>query len=344
MARALRLAALGMHSTPPNPAVGCVILDAEGRVVGEGWHRRAGEAHAEPLALAAAGASARGGTALVTLEPCSHHGRTPPCVEALVSAGIARVIAASVDPDPRVAGAGLARLREAGIDTAVGLCEAQARELSRGFFSRMSRGRPWVTLKLGSSVDGRTALADGSSQWITSAAARADVQRLRARAAAIVTGIGTVLADDPALTVRDPALDLAGRVPLRVVLDTQGRTPATAKLLTDGKPTLLLTAATVALDAFGRIDLAAALQHLARLECNEVLVEAGPRLAGSFLAAGLVDEMVLYLAPTVLGDTARPAFELPQPLAALEASPRLRFHDVRQVGPDLRLTLRPAEV
>jgi diaminohydroxyphosphoribosylaminopyrimidine deaminase/5-amino-6-(5-phosphoribosylamino)uracil reductase len=344
MAHALQLAAKGQYSTPPNPAVGCVILDTAGRRVGEGWHRRAGEAHAEPLALAAAGAAARGGTALVTLEPCSHHGRTPPCVEALVSAGIARVIAASVDPNPRVAGAGLARLRESGIDTAVGLCDAQARELNRGFFLRMSRGRPWVTLKLGSSVDGRTALADGSSQWITSAAARADVQRLRARAAAIVTGIGTVLADDPALTVRDSALELAGRVPLRVVLDAQGRTPATAKLLADGKPTLVLTATAVALDACGRIDLAAALQYLAGLECNEVLVEAGPRLAGSFLAAGLVDEVVLYMAPTVLGDTARPAFALPQPLATLEASLRLRFHDVRQVGPDLRLTLRPAEV
>jgi diaminohydroxyphosphoribosylaminopyrimidine deaminase/5-amino-6-(5-phosphoribosylamino)uracil reductase len=344
MAHALRLAALGMHSTPPNPAVGCVILDAEGRVVGEGWHRRAGEAHAEPVALAAAGTAARGGTALVTLEPCSHHGRTPPCVEALVSAGIARVIAAIGDPNPRVAGSGLARLRDAGIGTAVGLCEAQARELNRGFFSRMERGRPWVTLKLGTSVDGRTALADGSSQWITSTAARADVQRLRARAAAIVTGIGTVLADDPALTVRDPTLDLAGRVPLRVVLDTRGRTPATAKLRMDGQPTLVLSAATIAVDADGRIDLVVALQHLAALECNEVLVEAGPRLAGSFIAAGLVDEVVLYVAPTVLGGDARPAFTLPQPLAALAGSPRFRFHDVRQVGPDLRLTLRPVEV
>jgi diaminohydroxyphosphoribosylaminopyrimidine deaminase/5-amino-6-(5-phosphoribosylamino)uracil reductase len=344
MAHALRLAGRGLYSTPPNPAVGCVILDAAGRVVGEGWHRRAGEAHAEPLALAAAGAAARGGTALVTLEPCSHHGRTPPCVEALVSAGIARVIAATTDPNPRVAGTGLQRLRDAGIDTAVGLCEVQARELNRGFFSRMERGRPWVTLKLGSSVDGRTALADGSSQWITSRAARADVQRLRARAAAIVTGVGTVLADDPALTVRDPALDLAGRVPLRVVLDSRGRTPATAKLLTDGKPTLVLSDATVAVDAGGRVDLVAALQHLARLECNEVLVEAGPRLAGSFVAAGLADEVVLYVAPTVLGGDARPAFALPQPLATLVASPRFRFHDVRQVGPDLRLTLRPAEV
>jgi diaminohydroxyphosphoribosylaminopyrimidine deaminase/5-amino-6-(5-phosphoribosylamino)uracil reductase len=243
-----------------------------------------------------------------------------------------------------VAGTGLQRLRDAGIDTAVGLCEVQARELNRGFFSRMERGRPWVTLKLGSSVDGRTALADGSSQWITSRAARADVQRLRARAAAIVTGVGTVLADDPALTVRDPALDLAGRVPLRVVLDSRGRTPATAKLLTDGNPTLVLSDATVAVDAGGRVDLVAALQHLARLECNEVLVEAGPRLAGSFVAAGLVDEVVLYMAPTVLGGDARPAFALPQPLATLVASPRFRFHDVRQVGPDLRLTLRPAEV
>jgi diaminohydroxyphosphoribosylaminopyrimidine deaminase/5-amino-6-(5-phosphoribosylamino)uracil reductase len=344
MARALRLAARGLYSAPPNPAVGCVIVAASGQVAGEGWHRRAGEAHAEPVALAAAGSAARGGTALVTLEPCSHHGRTPPCADALIAAGIARVIVATTDPNPRVAGAGLQRLRDAGIDTAVGLCEVQARELNRGFFSRMTRGRPWVTLKLGSSVDGRTALADGSSQWITSAAARADVQRLRARAAAIITGIGTVLADDPSLTVRDPALDMAGRMPLRVVFDAQGRTPATAKLRTDGMPTLVLTAAAVAVDAAGRVDVAAALRHLAQLECNEVLVEAGPRLAGSFLAAGLADEVVLYVAPTVLGDTSRPAFALPQPLATLAARPRFSFHDVRQVGPDLRLTLRPAEV
>jgi diaminohydroxyphosphoribosylaminopyrimidine deaminase/5-amino-6-(5-phosphoribosylamino)uracil reductase len=344
MARALQLAARGLYSSAPNPAVGCVIVDAAGHVVGEGWHRRAGEAHAEPAALAAAGAAARGGTALVTLEPCSHHGRTPPCAEALIAAGIARVIAATTDPNPRVAGAGLQRLRDTGIDCATGLCEAPARELNRGFFSRMTRGRPWVTLKLGSSIDGRTALADGSSQWITSVAARADVQRLRARASAIVTGAGTVLADDPSLTVRDPTLDLAGRVPLRVVFDARGIVPATARLLTDGQPTLVLTAASVAVDAAGRIDVTAALRHLAQLECNEVLVEAGPRLAGSFLDAGLADEVVLYVAPTILGDSARPSFILPQPLATLAARPRYHFHDVRQVGPDLRLALRPAEV
>jgi diaminohydroxyphosphoribosylaminopyrimidine deaminase/5-amino-6-(5-phosphoribosylamino)uracil reductase len=363
MARALQLATKGLHSATPNPAVGCVLLDTAGRVVGEGWHRRAGEPHAEVLALRDAGDRARGGTAYVTLEPCSHHGRTPPCADALAEAGLRRVVAAMRDPNPRVAGAGLHRLTEAGIDAAVGLLESEARELNRGFVSRMLRGRPWVTVKLGSSADGRTALADGASQWITSPAARGDVQRLRARASAIVTGIGTVLADDPALTVRDPALELAGRDPLRVVFDARGRLSAAAKLVQDGKPTLIFTAASGVLalraslgtphanlriepladDAAGRLDLAAALHRLAELECNDVLVEAGPRLAGGLLAAGLVDEIVLYVAPTLLGDTARPSFVLPTPLRTLAGRPRFSFFEVRQIGPDLRLTLRPAE-
>jgi len=363
MAHALQLAARGSHSTAPNPAVGCVLLDAAGQVVGEGWHRRAGEPHAEVLALRAAGDRARGGTAYVTLEPCSHHGRTPPCADTLVEAGLRRVVAAAQDPNPRVAGAGLRTLRDAGIETAVGLLEREALALNRGFVSRMARGRPWVTVKLGASADGRTALADGSSQWITSPAARGDVQRLRARASAILTGIGTVEADDPALTVRDPALDLAGRDPLRVVFDSAGRLRAATRLVQDGRPTLVFATAqgvlalrdrlgtqhmnvsveSLADDATGRIDLAAALRRLAELECNDVLVEAGPRLAGSFVTHGLADEIVLYVAPALLGDTARPSFALPQPLRALADRPQYSFYEVRQVGPDLRLTLRPAE-
>ena len=363
MGRALQLAALGQYSTAPNPAVGCVLLDAAGAVVGEGWHQRAGQPHAEVYALHAASIRARGGTAYVTLEPCSHHGRTPPCADALVAAGVRRVVAAMQDPNPRIAGDGLRKLDAAGIVTAVGVLEREARELNRGFVSRMTRGRPWVTVKLGSSADGRTALADGSSQWITSESARADVQRLRARASAIVTGIGTALADDPSLTVRDGNLDMGGRVPLRVVLDSRGRLEPDLKLARDGLPTLVfgshagarslarLAAAESSVlqveplpaDATGSIDLHATLRRLAELECNEVLVEAGPRLAGSFLAAGLADEIVLYVAPTILGDTARPAFVLPQPLRVLAERPQYSYHDVRRVGPDLRLTLRPVE-
>jgi diaminohydroxyphosphoribosylaminopyrimidine deaminase/5-amino-6-(5-phosphoribosylamino)uracil reductase len=372
MARALQLAALGQYSTAPNPAVGCVLLDAAGAVVGEGWHRRAGEPHAEVHALQLAAGRARGGSAYVTLEPCSHHGRTPPCADALVAAGVRRVVAAMQDPNPRVAGQGISRLQHVGIETAVGLMAREAAELNRGFIARMARGRPWVTVKLGMSADGRIALADGSSQWITAEAARADVQRLRARASAVLTGIGTVLKDDPALTVRDATLEMHGRDPLRVVFDAKGQLPTQSKLATDGKPTLVFTAAgaapakqsppqathaqinrgdasgplrteTIATDASGRIEIAAALRRLAELECNEVLVETGPRLAGSFVASGLVDEIVLYVAPTLLGDTAQPAFVLPQPLRALGERARFTYHDVRQVGPDLRLTLRPLE-
>ena len=356
MAHALQLAARGQYSTPPNPAVGCVLLDAGGAPVGEGWHRRAGEPHAEVHALELAAGRARGGSAYVTLEPCSHHGRTPPCADALIAAGVRRVVAAMQDPNPRVAGQGLERLRQAGIETAVGVLAREAAELNRGFVSRMTRGRPWVTVKLGQSVDGRTALADGSSQWITAASARADVQRLRARASAILTGIGTALADDPALTVRDASLPLHGREPLRVVLDARGQLPAASKLASDGKATLVfanspwpgttppaLRVEPAAVDPAGRVDIETVLQRLAELDCNEILVEAGPRLAGSFVASGLVDEIVLYVAPTLLGETAQPSFALPQPLRALADRARFSFRDVRMVGPDLRVTLRPVE-
>jgi diaminohydroxyphosphoribosylaminopyrimidine deaminase / 5-amino-6-(5-phosphoribosylamino)uracil reductase len=363
MARALQLAELGLYSTAPNPAVGCVLLDPAGKVVGEGWHQRAGEPHAEVLALRGSHGRAKGGTAYVTLEPCSHHGRTPPCVDAVIAAAPRRVVIAMEDPDPRVAGSGVRTLRAAGIDVSVGLLGAQAAELNRGFVSRMTRGRPWVTVKLGSSVDGRTALADGSSKWITCGAARADVQRLRARASAVLTGIGTVIADNPALTVRDPALDLRGRQPLRVIFDARGQLPPHVRIVNDAHDTLLLTSQAGAaslqshgirsqahlelellpVDGHGRLDPGAALGRLVERECNEVLVEAGARLAGSFLAAGLADEIVIYLAPTVLGETGRPSFELPRPLRSLDERNRYAFQDVRRIGSDVRLTLRPEE-
>jgi diaminohydroxyphosphoribosylaminopyrimidine deaminase/5-amino-6-(5-phosphoribosylamino)uracil reductase len=361
MARALQLAALGRYSTAPNPAVGCVLTDPAGRPVGEGWHRRAGEPHAEILALRAAQGLQRNGTAYVTLEPCAHHGRTPPCVDAVLAAAPSRVVVAMEDPNPRVGGQGIRRLREAGIEIHVGLLGAEAAELNRGFVSRMTRGRPWVTVKLGSSLDGRTALADGTSKWITGPQARADVQRLRAQASAVLTGIGTVLADDPALTVRDPRLPLHGRRPLRVIFDARGQLPPRARVLNDDHDTLVLTSQVGAaelqahgihgqlhlelellpVDVHGRLDPAVALARLAERECNEVLVESGARLAGSFLAAGLVDELVTYLAATVLGQDARPAFSLPQPLVSLEQRARFGYHDVRIVGRDLRVTLRP---
>jgi len=364
MARALQLAERGLYSTPPNPSVGCVLLDAAGKVVGEGWHRRAGEPHAEVLALRESGDKARGGTAYVTLEPCSHHGRTPPCVDTVIAAGLRRVVVAMGDPNPRVAGEGLRRLRAAGIEASAGLLERQALELNRGFVSRMTRARPWVTIKLGTSLDGRTALADGSSKWITGPAARADVQRLRARASAVLTGIGTVLADDPALTIREPGIETHGRQPLRVVFDARGQLEPAARVASDGRPTLLMTSQAGAahlqargvhtegafvieslpVDTHGRLDPVAALRRLAERECNEVLVEAGPRLAGSFLAAGIADELVIYVAPTVLGATSKPAFELPQPLRSLAERRAYSFHDMRRIGDDVRLTLRPAEV
>jgi diaminohydroxyphosphoribosylaminopyrimidine deaminase/5-amino-6-(5-phosphoribosylamino)uracil reductase len=356
MTRALGLARRGFYSTPPNPAVGCVLSRA-GRVVSEGWHERAGEPHAEVMALRSAGELARGAEVHVTLEPCSHAGRTGPCAEALIEAGVARVVAADTDPNPLVSGRGFARLRNAGIAVVTGVLSGEARELNRGFVARMTRSRPWVTVKTAAALDGRSALADGSSQWITGDEARADVQALRARASAIVTGIGTVLADDPRLTVRDSRLDLKGRKPLRVVLDPAGRIPERAQVLSAEAPTIVFTRAEVAADTpgrlralgitiepvpdvDGRLDLEAVLARLAVLECNEVLVEAGPRLAGAFVAAGLVDELVLYVAPTLLGHTARAAFELPT-LQSLALRSDFDWQDVRRIGSDLRLTLRP---
>ncbi len=355
MRRALELAALGSASTQPNPRVGCVIASGE-RIVGEGWHERAGGPHAEVFALRAAGPAARGATAYVTLEPCSHHGRTPPCATALIEAGIARVVCAMTDPDPRVDGRGVAALRAHGIAVETGLMEGAARELNVGFISRVTRGRPWLRLKMAASMDGRSALAGGQSQWITSEAARNDVQQLRAQSAAVLSAIGTVLADDPSLDVRigpEPR-----RQPLRVVLDSHGRMPEGARLLQRAGPVLLLGASAppwfghvaggraglsheaITLGADGHVELAAALQRLGALGINEVWVEAGATLGGALLAAGLVDELVLYLAPTLLGPAARPLAQWPQ-LDVLGDRPRWQVHDLRTVGPDVRIMLRP---
>ena len=355
MSRAVELAARGVYSTPPNPAVGCVIT-RWGQVVGEGFHERAGAPHAEVYALRDAGAAAAGSTVYLTLEPCSHQGRTPPCVDALVEARVGRVVIAMRDPNPDVDGKGILKLIQAGIATSAGLMADCATELNRGFISRMARGRPWVTLKLGASLDGRTALANGTSKWITGEPARADVQRLRARASAIVTGIGTVLADDPLLTVRDPRFEMRGRRPLRVVLDAGLRTPPTAQVLCFAGSTLILTrdadsplagplrAAGARVESVGSadagLDLAAVLGRLAELECNEVLVEAGPTLAGAFIRSGLVDELVVYMAPVVLGHAARGLFHLPA-LERMCDRGEFLWHEVERVGDDLRLTLRP---
>jgi len=361
MARALRLAARGLATTQPNPCVGCVV-DRDGEVVGEGWHRRAGEAHAEILALGAAGARARGATAYVTLEPCGLHGRTPPCADALIEAGVARVVIAAEDASQHT-GCAPARLRAAGIAVESGLMREAARELDRGFFRRIETGRPWLRVKLALSLDGRTALAAGESKWISGEAARRDVQRWRARSSALLTGIGTVLADDPRLTVRSSADSVqttaasaeAAFVPTRVLLDPTLRTPSSARVLDGSAPTLVLHApgARVADARFARVecaqadaapgglDLAGVMRQLAARGMNEVQVEAGATLSGALFEAGLVDELLLYVAPALLGDTARPLLALP-PLASMAGRRRLRIVDQRQVGEDIRLLLRPA--
>lgn len=350
MAHALRLAERGLYSTSPNPRVGCVLV-RDGRIVGSGWHQRAGEPHAEVYALREAGAAARGATAYVTLEPCSHHGRTPPCADALIAAGVARVVVAMQDPNPLVAGAGMARLHAAGIAVACGLMEAQARELNLGFVSRMTRGVPHVRSKIGMSLDGRTALHNGASQWITGAEARRDVQHWRARSCAVLTGINTILADDAQLNVRDVETT---RQPWRVVLDSKLRMPLTARILTGGN-TLIYTAlqnaekisaleklgATVCVsaNAQAQVDLPAMLEDLARRGINEVLVEAGAVLNGALLQAGLIDELLLYIAPQLLGDEARGMAALGE-LTELTQRIELQWQDVRQVGSDLRVSAK----
>ncbi|HEX7380661.1 MAG TPA: bifunctional diaminohydroxyphosphoribosylaminopyrimidine deaminase/5-amino-6-(5-phosphoribosylamino)uracil reductase RibD [Nevskiaceae bacterium] len=357
MTRALELAARGRASTQPNPRVGCVLV-RDGAVVAEAWHQRAGEPHAEALALRAAGAAARGATAYVTLEPCSHFGRTPPCADALVAAGVVRVVAAMKDPDPRVAGRGLARLAAAGIAVDVGTCAAQAAELNRPFLSRQLRQRPWLVLKLAASLDGRTALADGSSRWITGEAARADVHRFRAELGAVLSTAATVLADDSRLTVRLPG---AWRQPDRVVLDRRGRVPATARVWDQGARRIAVIGNRVAVahrdvlaargvevveagaDGDGHLRLRPLLEALGSLQINGLLVECGPHLAGSLLAASLVDELLLYVAPRLLGSAARPLAELASP-ATLDEASRWGLQDVEQVGDDLRLRLKLVNV
>ena len=350
MARALHLGERGLWTTTPNPRVGCVLV-RDGEIVGEGWHEKAGEPHAEVNALRAAGDRARGATAYVTLEPCSHHGRTPPCADALVAAGVVRVVAAMGDPNPLVAGQGLARLRAAGIETASGLLEDEARELNIGFVSRMTRGRPWLRLKAAASLDGKTALNNGVSQWITGPDARRDGHRWRARACAVLTGIGTVRDDDPQLSVRD--VDTS-RQPLRVVVDSRLEIPLTAKILHGGpvlvaaavddekKADLLRAAGAEVLllpNADGKVELNGLLQELGRRGVNEVHAEAGFKLNGSLLREGLVDELLLYLAPCLIGHAASGLFNLPE-LTSLDGKRLLQIRDLRQIGEDIRLIAR----
>jgi len=337
MQRCFQLAELGRHTCRPNPAVGCVIAHGSS-VVGEGWHQVAGQAHAEVMALAQAGERARGATVYVSLEPCAHQGRTGPCAEALVRAGVAEVVYGMQDPNPLVSGKGLQILAEAGIRVRGPLLEAQAQTVNPGFNKRMRDGLPWVRCKLGMSLDGRTAMANGESQWITGPEARADVQRWRARSCAILTGSGTVLADDPRLDVRLP--EFRGSQPLRVVVDSHGRVPVTAQLRSDGGPLLLAT--TTAFPGPGdRVDLKALLRHLVHAHsCNEVLVEAGPMLSGALLAAGLVDELLVYIAPSLLGHEGRPMALLPG-LEHLSQRLALRFTDVAMLGKDCRIRALP---
>jgi diaminohydroxyphosphoribosylaminopyrimidine deaminase / 5-amino-6-(5-phosphoribosylamino)uracil reductase len=369
MARALALAERGLETTQPNPRVGCVLAQGE-RIVGEGWHERAGEPHAEVNALHAAGSSAAGATAYVTLEPCSHHGRTPPCVEALIGARVARVVFAAEDPNPRVSGRGAQALRRAGIVVDSGLMAAEAAELNPGFLKRMRSGRPWVRVKLAMSLDGRTALANGASQWITGPAAREDVQHWRARSSAILTGIGTVLADDPQLTVRlaDLAKDRSRPQPLRVILDARLQTPPNARMLASGRGLLIMTAAGGANDAgfvarrtrllergaeiedvqasdeprtdAVRLNLPEVLERLGRREVNELWVEAGSRLSGELLRESLVDELVIYIAPKLLGPQARPLVEMGE-LRQLRDAPAFAVIETREIGEEVRLRLRP---
>lgn len=351
MAQALRLAERGAYTTKPNPMVGCVVARGD-EVVGEGWHQRQGGPHAEVFALQAAGERAKGATAYVTLEPCAHTGSTGPCADALIAAGVSRVVAAMRDPFPQVDGAGFERLRDAGIDVSAGLMEAQARALNVGFLSRIERGRPWVRVKLACSLDGRTAMANGDSKWISGEASRADVMRWRARAGAILTGAGTVLADDPSLTVR-LGDDTPFVAPLRVVLDPGLATVARGKVrdgdaptlyvhAPDAKPPRELSAERVAVTVrSGMLDLDEVLAMLARRDIGVLHVEAGATLAGALVKSGLVDELLLYVAPVLLGEKARPLLD---GLGFTEMAQRLRMEivETRRIGDDLRLLMRPS--
>lgn len=350
MQRAIALAKQGLYSTRPNPSVGCVLVNNQ-QIVGEGYTAPYGGSHAEVYALRQAGAQARGATAYVTLEPCAHYGRTPPCANALVNAGVSRVVMASLDPNPLVAGKGQSILQAAGIDTVVGVLEQQARALNKGFLQVMAGGRPYVRLKMATSLDGRTAMASGESKWITSAEARLDVQHWRALSGAVITGINTVLADDPALTVRQLPDDYSGEnhpiekvaQPLRVVLDRQSRFPVQAQLLNQPEKLLLVgTQPDIAksVEHWPDMPLSHLLNELKiRKQIYDVLVEAGPTLAAEFLRQGLVDELIIYLAPTLLGSNARPMFNLS--LSQMSEQYRLQLCEMQQVGVDIRLILKP---
>jgi diaminohydroxyphosphoribosylaminopyrimidine deaminase/5-amino-6-(5-phosphoribosylamino)uracil reductase len=354
MVRALQLAQRGLYTTTPNPRVGCVIV-RDGEVVGEGWHERAGGAHAEVNALQAAGARARGATAYVSLEPCHHHGRTPPCDEALIAAGVTRVVAAMRDPDPRTAGRGLDRMQQAGIEVVAGLLENEAREINIGFVSRATRGRPWSRMKIAASLDGKTALNNGKSQWITGAAARRDGHHWRARACAVLTGIGTVRDDDPQLTVRDVA---TSRQPLRVVVDSRLEIPLSARILAGGGVLIacaredktksaqlrdlgaeVIVMPDLSRAAPGKVDLPALMRELGRRGINELHVEAGCKLNGSLIDEGCIDELLVYLAPLLLGEHARGMAELPE-LTDLSARRALIIKEVQAVGTDIRIIAR----
>ena len=348
MQRALRLAKRGLYTTDPNPRVGCVLVK-DGEIVGEGWHKRAGEPHAEILALKQAGDKARGATVYVSMEPCSHTGKTPPCVDALIKAKVKRVVIAMVDPNPKVSGDGIQQLIDAGIEVDTGVLEAQAKALNPGFIQRMTGGSPIVRCKLAMSLDGRTAMADGESKWITSEAARNDVHHWRARSSAIVTGVGTVLADDPSMTAR---IDEDVEMPLRVIVDTNLSTPVTAKILKQSGQTLIMTCsddegAIEQLEAVGAkviqvpkkhnmVDLAAVLETLGEMEINEILLETGATLSGAMLDQGLIDEMIIYVAPLLLGDGARGLFRLPA-IEKMSDRVELNINDVRAVGRDWRI-------
>ena len=358
MARALELARKGHYTTHPNPRVGCVIV-SDGQIVGEGWHVRTGEPHAEVHALRAAGDKARGATAYVTLEPCSHHGRTPPCADALVNAGVARVVAAMQDPNPSVAGRGMQRLAQAGISIESGVLEGEARKLNQGFLKRMEHGLPFVRVKLAMSLDGRTAMESGESQWITGPAARSAVQRLRAEASVVLTGADTVLADNARLTVRADELGLdaeqtaqvMSRLPLRVLIDGRLRVPLDAPFFKAG-PALVATCMAIeeqyangpecliVAGSDGQVDLRKLLVELAARGVNDVLVEAGPRLAGAFAQQGLVDEFQIFIAGKFLGSSARPLLDWP--LAQMKDAPELKITEIRAVGDDWRVIAIPA--
>lgn len=354
MAHAIQLAKKGWFTTSPNPRVGCLIVK-EGEILGEGWHEKAGCAHAEVNALKAAGDNSKGATAYVSLEPCSHTGKTPPCAKALIEAGISRVVFGMQDPNPAVAGRGLQMLKDAGIEVIGPVLEADAKSLNRGFIQRMQSNKPWVFSKIACSLDGRTAMASGESKWITGPEARADVQRLRAESCAIITGVGTVLKDDPQINVRDQQFALNGNIrqPLRVIIDSRLRTPLDAKILTAEGKCLIIHAfehpdkqqalATKGIecvklaDKNGQVDLALVIDWLAAQQCNQVMIEAGQTLNGAFAQAGLIDEYIIYMASTLLGSQAQPMMRLP--LEQMSQQKRLKIKELRQIGCDVRWNL-----